>query len=91
MQLHARTSDIKKTGDFAWKHVTPTARILVIAIPCNRNPDKWVYSRWHCNHKSPNGSQWTWNQDEHKPTLKPSLHAVGVWHGFVRDGMLIEA
>lgn len=49
-------------------------------------------TRWaiHPN-RFDNGATWYWNGDRDKPTLTPSLHAVGIWHGWLRDGVLIEA
>lgn len=31
---------------------------------------------------------WFWNGNEVKPTLSPSIHAIGQWHGYLRDGRL---
>ena len=31
---------------------------------------------------------WAWDGDEENPTLTPSLHVPGTWHGFLRRGML---
>lgn len=35
-------------------------------------------------HPSPS---WEWNGDREKPTLTPSVHHVGHWHGFLTDGV----
>lgn len=35
--------------------------------------------------------RWKWDGDEDKPDITPSIHHVGVWHGFVRAGPLAEA
>lgn len=34
---------------------------------------------------------WTWDGNEDKPTLSPSIHTLGCWHGFVRAGEMVEA
>lgn len=31
---------------------------------------------------------WEWDGDEEKPTLKPSVHYVGRWHGWFRAGRM---
>lgn len=31
---------------------------------------------------------WGWDGNEDKPTLTPSIHAVGHWHGFLTAGVL---
>ncbi len=30
---------------------------------------------------------WTWNGSLEKPTLHPSVHHIGHWHGWLRDGV----
>lgn len=35
-------------------------------------------------HESPS---WDWNGDKEKPTLTPSVHTPGHWHGFLTDGV----
>jgi len=39
-------------------------------------------------HKNPCGAQWSLSGTQEKPTLSPSLHWVGVWHGWLQDGFL---
>lgn len=34
---------------------------------------------------------WDWDLNLDAPTLKPSLHAVGHWHGFLRAGFFTQA
>ncbi len=31
---------------------------------------------------------WGWDGNEDKPTLTPSIHALGQWHGFMTAGRL---
>lgn len=31
---------------------------------------------------------WEWDGNEDKPTLKPSVHAVGRWHGYFTNGRM---
>lgn len=83
-------------GDFYWNLTTrpylaeqhPEQRELVIALPTASGV---CFTGWPITHKNPNGAQWTWNEHEDSPTLSPSLHWINVWHGWVRDGMLVEA
>lgn len=36
-----------------------------------------------------NGARvWGWDGNEEKPTLTPSIHWIGVWHGFLQAGRL---
>lgn len=43
--------------------------------------------------KLPNGAGWSWDGNEERPTLSPSVNCVGGcgWHGWVRDGHLVGA
>lgn len=36
------------------------------------------------------GNYWEWDGNLDAPTLFPSLHWVGVWHGHMRQGKLIS-
>lgn len=47
-------------------------------IQCTRNPDE----------KAPR--VWILTGDKEKPTLHPSLHMVGQWHGWLKDGVLVS-
>lgn len=31
---------------------------------------------------------WSWDGDEDKPTLSPSVHCVGYWHGYFVQGRM---
>ncbi|GAB4362295.1 MAG: hypothetical protein Kow0026_25990 [Oricola sp.] len=33
------------------------------------------------------GPSWNWNGSTEKPTLHPSVHHVGHWHGWLTDGV----
>lgn len=39
-------------------------------------------------HMADTGPNWEWDGNEDKPTLTPSVHRVGSWHGFVRNGRM---
>lgn len=34
----------------------------------------------------PETPSWKWNGDIDRPTLLPSIHATGHWHGYLTDG-----
>ena len=34
------------------------------------------------------GDSWAWNGDLWKPTLRPSINHVDVWHGWLTNGVL---
>ena len=39
-------------------------------------------------HESPS---WEWDGNVETPTLSPSVHHVGHWHGWLRSGMWVQA
>lgn len=36
------------------------------------------------------GHYWEWDGNEERPTLTPSINAVGSWHGWVRAGRMVS-
>jgi hypothetical protein len=49
---------------------------------------KGVPCEWTVGHKNQCGAQWSLSGTQEKPTLSPSLHWVGAWHGWLQDGFL---
>lgn len=90
MRLRDDEETFERIGDFRWGRNPEGHPILAVAIPAGAD-DRWVSSRWTINHKNHCGAQWSWDGHLAAPTLAPSLHAVGVWHGYVRGGKLVEA
>lgn len=37
---------------------------------------------------APAGPVWGWDGNEEKPTLNPSIHVIGHWHGYLEAGRL---
>ena len=83
----------KQVGDFYWKFDEQGRRSLIVALPFNRTDGRLNFagSSWTIDHKNFCEAQWSWDDNEDQPTLSPSLHWIGVWHGWVRAGMLVEA
>ena len=76
-------------GEFYWQ-IEDGRRSLVIAMPC-QGGTYGLFCEWSIDFKNHCGAQWTWDGNEDQPTLSPSLHAVGWWHGWCRAGELVEA
>lgn len=81
--------DRARPGDFFWK-VKDGKRSLVVALPC-QGGDYGLWVHWSIDHKNHCNASWSWDGNEASPTLTPSLHWVGAWHGWVRNGELVEA
>lgn len=99
MAAKQSSDQFTRPGHFCWSFDVHHRMSLCVAIPCRPYPDvgqpwdgqRWVMSMWTIDHKNYHGAQWKYNGNLKKPTLRPSLHAVGIWHGYVRDGKLVEA
>jgi hypothetical protein len=78
-----------QVGDFWWD-VTDGRRCLVVVLPI-KGSKRGLRCEFSINHKNHCNAQWAWDGNVDAPTLTPSLHAVGHWHGWVRNGQLVEA
>lgn len=81
---------INHIGDFCWKQVPSDQPVIYIALPSTMKTG-YILTRWTINHRNEHNAQWSFDWNWDKPTLQPSLHAVGIWHGWVRNGQLVEA
>lgn len=65
---------------------------VMIVMPVNWGNagvhERGISAEWTVSEKNVNGAQWSLSGTEDKPTLSPSLHWVGVWHGFLENGFL---
>ena len=85
---------LQRRGDFYWKVWGDGTRELILGIPIadyGPRTDRYTPTGWTIDHKNHRGAQWSWDGNEDAPTLLPSLHAVGIWHGWVTAGQLVEA
>jgi Family of unknown function (DUF6527) len=84
---------LDKAGEFAWADENGK-RYIMIALPqpTPENPDNYIINYIPVIFGSNiSGKSWGWDGNEDKPTLTPSIHCVGHWHGWVRAGILVEA
>lgn len=77
-------------GSFGWgEESSDGIRYLYIVIPgssssgfdalrCFRGPDRGIER------------EWSWDGNEEKPTLSPSILNEGEWHGYLRAGNLVS-
>ena len=85
---------------YTWKPDTPrnfpddVASVFIVmpvdwgdpSIPANKQ--RGIVVEWTVDRENQCGAQWTLSGTREKPTLSPSLHWVGMWHGWLRDGFL---
>lgn len=73
-----------KPGDFSWDEASEGFRYIYLCLPGDTQLTAIKVQRG-----SPGGSRvWGWDGNEDKPTLEPSIHWVGVWHGWLQNGRL---
>ena len=85
--------EVDHVGDFFWRFTDEGARYITLALPRPRPnaPDDYIMNDLPVAKGINRPSEcWGWDGNEDVPTLVPSIHCVGHWHGFVRVGMLIE-
>lgn len=46
---------------------------------------------WHTEMRTADGQPWEVTGEAPKLTVTPSINVVGVWHGWIRDGVLVDA
>lgn len=90
MNKKAKVSELSELGDFFFKH-SAKGPVLFVMLPYRNKSTGKLISSWTIDHKNLCNAQWSWDKNQDKPTLKPSLHAVGIWHGWVKSGYLVEA
>lgn len=77
-----------KPGEFLWEDEfnADGTRHLYIVLPGGDGPDAIRVRR------GPAGGDrvWGWDGNEEKPTLVPSIHWLGHWHGFLTAGRLVS-
>lgn len=70
---------MEQPGDFTFDEDHKTIYIWLPGIP---GPDALAIQK---NREGPE-RVWNWNGDENMPTLSPSIHCPGLWHGYLKKG-----
>ena len=98
IQMRMAGPPLEHPGDFYWmlevdwrgRRIPDGCRVLIVALP-SHSERGWLGSEWTVGYKNSSGAQWSWDDNKADPTLSPSLHLQGIWHGWVRAGELVEA
>jgi hypothetical protein len=74
--------------------------IYVLAPDSDKEQDFWYCCPCGCGRlglltvgngfKPVDGPSWKWNGSIEKANLEPSVHHVGHWHGWLRDGVWVS-
>lgn len=81
-------------GTFWWERdAAGETRYLWLCHPSSSGPTQGTLVRLSVARAGPRPAPptWAWDGDEERPTLTPSVHTLGHWHGWVRRGELVEA
>lgn len=98
VEMHkcSNQSEFEQAGDFSWDiHRNGKETLFItIALPCNAlDLGDFSVAKFAVDINDENNGHLkvvegsTWNA----PHLDPTIHAPGVWHGWVRAGHLVEA
>lgn len=72
-------------GQYCWGKGANGGRTIWIRVPGN-DDEGTALARCPVDSEG-----WQWDGNVEKPTLKPSVHVHGHWHGWIRGGFLVEA
>jgi Family of unknown function (DUF6527) len=74
-------SELQNAGEFCFSR---DRDYIYLILPGSKRPDAL-----HIQKGPPGGPRvWGWDGNEEKPTLTPSIHSPGEWHGYLRAGKL---
>jgi hypothetical protein len=92
MKRIANKDDVDNVGEFAWGDENGV-RYIMIALPCPSPtaPDNYILNYLPVCTVNKADKAWLWDGNLDAPTLSPSIHCIGHWHGWVRAGTLVEA
>lgn len=91
-RLRDTLEDLNDNGQFGdWCFFSEKGRDYIM-IRCPDGSERGSVTAWRLRPvPDPNDNDWQWDGNREAPTLTPSLHWVGVWHGWLRAGALVSA
>lgn len=93
MKRVADKDDVDHVGEFAWSEEEGKQYIMIaLPRPKPEYPDGYIMNYLPVSSAGNiPGVHWGWDGNIEAPTLTPSINCIGHWHGWVRNGMLVEA
>lgn len=82
--------DLNALGDF---FIFEDGKSICMAHP-SPTGQGWTYIQiplYRQGEEKPAPAAWLWDGNTTAPTLSPSIHTHGHWHGFVQAGKMVEA
>ena len=86
------SEDVEDVGDYFFAK-RGDADFIYLMHPSPLDDDGKTLVLLRVDTRGPQGRPiaWGWNGDQDKPTIVPSIHTFGHWHGWVRKGELVTA
>ena len=91
MVLMTGVEGVKSPGQFCW---VDDMKEMVLWLPGDTMPSRIKIIRpgdEGTPRASEPGPKWIWDGNAEHPTLNPSLHSIGVYHGWAKKGILTQA
>lgn len=79
--------DERIPGSFKINNDPDFGKFLIYCCPCGCQALGSL--RIGINEKPEESPSWNWNGSTDSPTLRPSVHHVGHWHGYLTDGVWV--
>lgn len=80
--------EVKVIGDYCIDRRDPKRPVIFIFLPHDTVPS--CLRLYQVNREGGDQAWWQLTGSDEKPTLSPSIHAPDLWHGYLRDGQLVE-
>lgn len=81
-KLVVRDDVMKEAGNFAFFDSGTVTYFICNYFICNFGPTPC------CIPVRNHDRAWTWDGNRERPTIAPSIHVIGHWHGFVENGQI---
>ena len=74
-------------GSFTWLDNINEPLQLFMKLP---EADLVIINVERPGQEKPPSPSWSWDGNTEKPTLSPSIHVIGFWHGWLRSGRFVS-
>lgn len=82
--------DVQQVGDYGFDRSDPKRPFIVIFLPNDTLPSRLRLYKVQRTDGQEDTAHWKLTGTDECPTLEPSIHWVGHWHGHLVKGELIE-
>lgn len=87
-KLCASLEEVRAIGDYMIDRRIPEKPLIFIFLPHDTVPSR--LRLYPLQKEGGDNTWWLLTGTDERPTLSPSIHAPGLWHGYLRDGQLVE-